>query len=65
VDFSTPVRGHSVLAYGQTANPRSAHSSDQLATFAGRRLRRAWFTDAEVRAHLERTYSPASPVPAR
>lgn len=58
VDFSTPVVGHSVLAYGQTANPASPHSRDQLRTFAERKVRRAWFTDAEIRAHLERAYSP-------
>lgn len=58
VDFSTPVRGHSVLAYGQTTNPASQHSRDQLRTFAERRVRRAWFTDAEIRANLERRYFP-------
>lgn len=58
VDFSTPVTGHSVLAYGQTADPASPHSRDQLRTFAERRVRRAWFTDAEIRANLERRYVP-------
>lgn len=58
VDFSTPVTGYSVLAYGQTTDPASPHSRDQLRTFADRRLRRAWFTDAEIRANLERRYVP-------
>lgn len=58
VDFSTPVRGHSVLAYGQKTNPASPHSRDQLKTFAERKVRPAWFTDAEIRANLESRYSP-------
>ena len=58
VDFSKPVVGYSVLAYGQTANPESPHSRDQLSTFAERKVRRAWFTDSEVRAHAERSYAP-------
>ena len=58
VDFSAPVKGHSVLAYGQTSDPASPHSRDQLRTFAERKVRRAWFTDDEIRANLERRYAP-------
>jgi acyl-homoserine-lactone acylase len=59
VDFSTPVTGWSVLAYGQTSDVASPHSSDQLRTFAEHRLRRAWFTEAEIKANLEREYRPS------
>ena len=59
VDFSRPVAGYSVLAYGQTSNPASPHSRDQLRIFAERKVRRAWFTEAEIRANAERTYTPA------
>lgn len=58
VDFSGTVTGWSVLAYGQTSSLQSPHSSDQLKTFAAHRLRRAWFTDAEIRANMERQYRP-------
>jgi acyl-homoserine-lactone acylase len=58
VDFSGNVTGWSVLAYGQTPNLDSPHSRDQLPIFAARRLRRAWFTEAEIKANLERTYRP-------
>lgn len=58
VDFSQPVTGWSVLAYGQTTRPDSPHSRDQIRVFAGHQLRRAWFTEAEIRAHLEREYRP-------
>jgi acyl-homoserine-lactone acylase len=58
VDFSAPVTGWSVLAYGQTTDLRSPHSRDQLPIFAGHRLRRAWYTEAEIAANLGRQYRP-------
>jgi acyl-homoserine-lactone acylase len=58
VDFSGPVTGWSVLAYGQTTDPASRHSSDQLRIFASRRLRRAWYTEAEIAANLRQEYRP-------
>jgi acyl-homoserine-lactone acylase len=58
VDFSQSVTGWSVLAYGQTTRSDSPHSRDQIRIFADRRLRRAWFTEAEIRANLEREYRP-------
>lgn len=58
VDFSGNVTGWSVLAYGQTARLESPHSRDQLPIFASHRLRRAWFTEAEIKANLEREYRP-------
>ncbi len=58
VDFSGPVRASSVLAYGQSSDLGSPHSRDQIRTFADHRLRPVWFTDAEIRAHLEREYRP-------
>jgi acyl-homoserine-lactone acylase len=58
VDFSGPVTAWSVLAYGQTTNLRSPHSTDQLGLFASRRLRRAWYTEAEIAANLARQYRP-------
>jgi acyl-homoserine-lactone acylase len=58
VDFSRPVTGWSVLAYGQTTNLDSPHSRDQIRIFAGHKLRRAWFTEAEIKANLAREYRP-------
>jgi acyl-homoserine-lactone acylase len=58
VDFSKAVTGWSVLAYGQTTNLDSPHSRDQIRIFAEHKLRRAWFTEAEIRANLEREYRP-------
>jgi acyl-homoserine-lactone acylase len=59
VDFSSPApSAWSVLAYGQTTELTSAHSRDQIALFAERKLRRVPFTEAEIRANLEREYRP-------
>jgi acyl-homoserine-lactone acylase len=58
VQFSKPAVAYSLLAYGETANLASAHSGDQLRLFASHHLKPVWFTDAEIRAHLERAYHP-------
>jgi acyl-homoserine-lactone acylase len=58
VHFTRPMQAFSVLAYGETTDRASPHSRDQIRIFAGRDLRPAWFTDAEVAAHTEREYRP-------
>ena len=58
VDFAAPVTGWSVLAYGQTTDLASAHSRDQIRIFARHELRRAWYSEAEIQANLERSYRP-------
>jgi acyl-homoserine-lactone acylase len=58
VDFSRPGLAWSVLAYGQTTKPDSPHSSDQLQMFAEHRLRRAWYSEADIKANLSREYRP-------
>ena len=58
VEFSRPVKGYSLLAYGQTTKPESKHSRDQIGLFANHELRRAWFTEAEIKANLESEYRP-------
>lgn len=58
VEFTRPVRAYSVLAYGQTTNPRSPHSTDQIRLFADHSYKKVWFTESEIKAHLERSYRP-------
>jgi len=58
VEFSNPVKAFSVLAYGQTTNPASKHSSDQIALFANHEYKRVWFSEAEIKANLETEYRP-------
>jgi acyl-homoserine-lactone acylase len=60
VDFGEPVTGWSVLAYGQTTNAASRHSSDQIRIFASHDLRRAWYTESEIKDHTTREYRPGA-----
>ncbi len=61
VQLSRPVRAWSIVAYGQSSDLASPHSSDQIRDFAGHRLRPAWFTATEVAANAERSYRPQAP----
>jgi acyl-homoserine-lactone acylase len=58
VEFSNPVRAYSVLAYGETRNPRSRHSADQAALFADEKFKKVLFSESDIRAGLERSYHP-------
>ncbi len=58
VEFSKPIRAYSMLAYGETQNPASPHSTDQAALFAGHGYKKALFYEADIKANLERSYHP-------
>lgn len=58
VEFSRPVRAYSVLAYGQTTNSTSPHSTDQIRLFSEHSYKKVWFTEKEITANLERSYHP-------
>jgi acyl-homoserine-lactone acylase len=60
VEFSTPPRAYSVLAYGQSSREDSPHHDDQAELFARSQLKKVAFTEDEIRAQLVRTYSPGS-----
>ena len=60
VQLSRPVRAWSIVAYGQSSDLASPHSTDQIRDFAGHRLRPVWFSAAEVAANAERSYRPGS-----
>ncbi|MFN0121688.1 MAG: penicillin acylase family protein, partial [Blastocatellia bacterium] len=56
--FTKPVTAWSVLAYGQTSDLKSKHSADQLRLFANHLYKRAWHSEADIKANLEREYRP-------
>lgn len=58
VQLSKPIKAWSVVAYGQSSDPASPHSRDQLRLFAEHKLRPVWFTREEIAANTERTYQP-------
>jgi acyl-homoserine-lactone acylase len=58
VEFSSPPRAYSLLAYGETSNPASRHSTDQAGLFAKGQFKPVRFTEADIKANMEREYRP-------
>lgn len=58
VEFTNPPRAYSIVAYSQTDDSHSPHHTDQSLLFAREKWKRAWFTEKEIAAHLERSYHP-------
>jgi acyl-homoserine-lactone acylase len=54
IEFSSPVRAMSLVAYGNASRAGSPHRTDQLPLFARKEFKPVWRTRAEVEAHLER-----------
>ncbi|MEO0337982.1 MAG: penicillin acylase family protein [Bacteroidota bacterium] len=58
VEFSDPPRAYSILAYGQSNDPKSPHYTDQTQLFADNKMKRVAFTESDIKAQLLRTYKP-------
>jgi acyl-homoserine-lactone acylase len=58
IEFSSPVRAKSLVAYGNASRTGSPHRTDQLRLFAQKQFKPVWRTRAEVEAHLERREVP-------
>ncbi len=52
------VRSHTLNVYGASARPDSPHYADQAPLFVRRTLRRNLFKETDIRARMEREYSP-------
>jgi penicillin amidase/acyl-homoserine-lactone acylase len=56
------LSSESVHQFGSaTLDASSPHYSDQVPLFVGRQLRPVWFSEADIRANLERAYRPQQP----
>jgi acyl-homoserine-lactone acylase len=54
------------MAGGQSGNPASLHFADQIERYASGRLRRIYFSPADLKGHVARRYAPGGgPVAAR
>ena len=58
VEFSSPVRAMSLVAYGNASRTGSPHRTDQLPLFSRKEFKPVWRTRAEVEGHLERRELP-------
>lgn len=55
VEFSNPPRAMGLLTYGESTQPGSSHSGDQLSLLSQKKLRPIWLTQAELQPHIEQT----------
>jgi acyl-homoserine-lactone acylase len=58
VEFGPEIEAKSLLVFGESADPRSPHYSDQAQLYSRREFKPAWFTLTQVKAHAESVYHP-------
>jgi acyl-homoserine-lactone acylase len=58
VEFGPTVRAKSLLAGGESGDPKSPHFNDQAERYAKGEFKDVWLTRAEIEQHLERKYHP-------
>jgi acyl-homoserine-lactone acylase len=61
VEFAETPRAYTVITYSQASDPRSPYFNNQLALYANKQLKRAWFSAQDVDAHTIRRYRPGEP----
>jgi len=58
VEFGKQPRARSVLVFGQSADPKSPHHTDQAELYAQGKFKDVRFALKEIKANLERSYHP-------
>jgi acyl-homoserine-lactone acylase len=58
VEFSDPPKAYSILAYGQSNNPESAHHTDQAELFNNNEMKQVLYTEKAIRKGLIKSYRP-------
>jgi acyl-homoserine-lactone acylase len=58
-ELARNMQSRTVVAFGQSTDPASSHWFDQAPLFTQGRLKRRWFTRADVMANAQRVYRPA------
>ncbi len=60
VEFGPKVRAKAVTAGGESGHPGDKHFNDQATRYATGDLREVLFYPAQLKGHIERTYSPGN-----
>lgn len=58
VEFSDPPKAYSILAYGQSNKEDSPHHTDQAELFANNKMKRVFFTEADIKKEAIKVYRP-------
>ena len=53
IEFSKPMKAMGLLTYGESSQPGSKHSGDQLQLLSDEKLRPVWLTRKEIDEHME------------
>jgi acyl-homoserine-lactone acylase len=53
IEFSKPLKAMGLLTYGESSQPGSKHTGDQLALLSQKQLRPLWLTRTDVEHHVE------------
>ena len=59
VEEGPPKRVWSLLPYGQSEDPKSPHFNDQTKLHSQRKVKRFWFSPAEILQHVESVWGDA------
>ncbi len=58
VEFAPKVKARSVMAYGQSRDPESAHYFDQARLYTQQKLKPAWFDEKDIKKSAIKSYHP-------
>jgi len=57
-EFAPKVKVRSVMAYGQSRDPESAHYFDQARLYVQQKLKPAWFDEKDIKKSAVKSYRP-------
>ena len=58
IEFAPKVKRHSLLVFGQSADPKSPHHFDQAGLYSKQQYKNAWFDLADIKRNAQRIYQP-------